>query len=125
MLAQATYAQDRLEEAAQLTHECEEAARPNDVHSQIVWRATRAKILAREGELDAAETLARAATDFAATSDFLLAQGDALMDLAEVLELAGKGEDAVAAIEDAMGCYERKGSVLAADRARARLAELE
>jgi class 3 adenylate cyclase len=124
LLAQAMYAQGRLDEALQLTRECEQAARSNDVHSQIVWRATRAKILARRGELEAAQELCRDAVAFAATSDFLLAHGDALMDFAEVLELAGDQPAAAAAARDAMACYERKGSVLAVERASARLDRL-
>ena len=46
-LAHAVYTQGRYDEAEQLTRECEEACRPNDVHSHVMWRATRAKVLAR------------------------------------------------------------------------------
>ena len=42
--------QGRYDEAEQLTRECEEASRPNDVHSQILWRSIRAKVLARKGD---------------------------------------------------------------------------
>ena len=91
-LSHALYDQGRYEEAEQLTHECEEASRPNDVHSQIIWRSIRAKTLARKGEHQAAEQLAREAVAFAEKSDFLLAHADALTDLAEVLELQGKHE---------------------------------
>jgi hypothetical protein len=57
---------------------------------------------------------------FAETSDFLLAHADALADLADVLELAGRSDEAARAIEDAIDVYERKGNLLAANRARAR-----
>jgi class 3 adenylate cyclase/tetratricopeptide (TPR) repeat protein len=123
-LAIAVYAQGRYEEAEQLIRECEEAARPNDVAAQIMLRATRAKLLARRGEFQAAERLASEAVAFAEESDFLLDRGDALMDLAEVLELAGAHEPAAAAVREAIGLFERKGNVVLADQGRARLAVL-
>ena len=113
--------QGRYDEAEQLTRECEEAARPNDVHSQILWRSTRAKALARGGALEAAERLAREAIEFAAQSDFHLAHADALTDLAEVLELRGEREAATAASEEAARFYELKGNLAQIiERAQAR-----
>src|SRR5207245_1332787 len=123
-LANAVYMQGRYDEAEQLTRECEEAARPNDVHSQVHWRATRAKVIARSGEFEAAERLAIEAVAFAAESDFHLAHADALMDLAEVLELRGDRKAAAAAIGEALRFYELKGNLAASDRGRARLAEI-
>jgi D-alanyl-D-alanine carboxypeptidase len=102
--------------AEQLTHECEAASRPNDVHSQILWRSTRAKILARRGQLDAAERLGREAVAFASDSDFYPARAEALLDLAEVLEIAGDAVGATTAIQEAIRFYELKGNVLAAGR---------
>jgi tetratricopeptide (TPR) repeat protein len=119
LLSNAVYAQGRYDEAERLTHECEQASRPNDVHSQILWRSTRAKVLARRGLLEPAELLARQAVEFAATSDFHPAHAEALMDLAEVLNLAGEANTAATAVEEAIRFYELKGNVLAADRARA------
>ena len=52
-------------------------------------------------------------------------QGDAYADLAEVLLLAGKPDEAAAALEQALERYERKGNLVSAQRARARLAELQ
>jgi len=115
------YAQGRYDEAERLTHECEEASRPNDVHSQILWRSTRAKALARRGQLQAAESLVREAVEFASNSDFHPAHADALMDLAEVLNLAGDAKAAATAVEEAIRFYELKGNALAADRARSEL----
>jgi hypothetical protein len=45
-------------------------------------------------------------------------------DFAEVLLLAGRAEEAVGALETALERYERKGNLVLAQRARARLAEL-
>jgi DNA-binding SARP family transcriptional activator/class 3 adenylate cyclase len=122
-LSHAVYQQGRYDEAEQLTRECEEVSRPNDVHSQILWRSTRAKVIARSGEFDAAERLAREAVEFAAESDFHLAHADALMDLAEVLELRGERDAAAVVNQEAMRFYELKGNLAAIDRARALLAE--
>jgi DNA-binding SARP family transcriptional activator/class 3 adenylate cyclase len=123
-LSHALYEQGRYDEAEQLTRECEEASRPNDVHSQILWRSTRAKVIARSGEFDAAERLAREAVEFAAESDFHLAHADALMDLAEVLDLRGESDAAAVAIQEATRFYELKGNLAATERARALLPEL-
>jgi tetratricopeptide (TPR) repeat protein len=123
-LATAVYAQGRLEEAEQLIRECEEACRANDIHSHILWRSTRAKVLARRGEGVEADRLAREAIAFAETSDFLPAHADALADLAEVRELAGDTEEACSALERALMLHEKKGNTLAGDLCRARLAGL-
>ena len=123
-LSSAVYLQGRYEEAERLTEECEEAVRSNDIHSHVIWRSTRAKILARRGDFGAAEQLARAAVAFAGTSDFLLAHADAFADLGEVLELAGRREEAAKAHRSAIALHERKGNVLAAAQARARLDRL-
>ena len=45
-------------------------------------------------------------------------------DLGEVLSLAGKPDEAAAALEQALGRYERKGNLVMAGRARARIEEL-
>jgi class 3 adenylate cyclase/predicted ATPase len=123
VLSRAVYLQGRYDEAEQLTKECEEAARPNNVESQIMWRSTRAKVLARRGELEAAERLGEEAVTIAGESDFVTTHAEALMDLAEVLQLAGRPEGAVACIRDAIGLFELKCNVLGAELARARLAE--
>jgi hypothetical protein len=47
------------------------------------------------------------------------------MDLAEVLQLAGRAEEAVSVVEQAVELFERKGIVPAADSARSLLVELE
>ena len=70
-LATALYAQGRYADAEQMTRECEAASRPNDVHSQILWRSIRAKALARRSEIDDALRLAFEAVALAQESDFL------------------------------------------------------
>jgi tetratricopeptide (TPR) repeat protein len=124
VLAQAVYAQGRYDEADELAREVDRAARPIEVHSAIISKATRAKVYARRGEMEDAERLAREAVAFAEDSDFLHSHGDALMDLAEVLELAGRREEAADTARRAISVHERKGNVVAMEQARARLAKL-
>jgi tetratricopeptide (TPR) repeat protein len=123
-LAVAMYALGDYAEAERAVNECREAARPNDVYSQIMWRSILAKLLARKGRFEEARRLADEAVRFAADSDFLLGHADALADLSEVLELRGDLEGAAAAVRDAIDYYELKGNLLVAEWAHARLAEL-
>jgi class 3 adenylate cyclase/tetratricopeptide (TPR) repeat protein len=124
VLSNAVYMQGRYEEAEELTRECEQAARPNDVHAQIRWRAIRAKAIARKGDLETADELAREAVTFAAESDFLNDHAEALVDHAEVLRLGGRRVEASSAVESAVALYEEKGNVVSAAKARALLDEL-
>ena len=124
LLAQAVYSGGRYEEARQLAREAARAARPNDVHTQIIWRCVEAKVLARRSEHDAADQLVQEALALAETSDFLHSHTDALEDLAEVLELAGRSREAVSALEEAIQLDERKGNVVSAARAREKLERL-
>ena len=124
-LARAIYAQGRFEEAERFTDASEELAATADMASQISWRAVRAKILARRHEFAAAEELARGAVALAEQTDGLNSQGRALMDLAEVLELAGRAGEAQPVVENARHLFERKGNVVSARKARAVLNEFE
>ena len=56
------------------------------------------------------------------SSDSPWMQADARMDLAEVLRLAGRRDEADAAVRQALVLYEQKGVLPAAERARALLA---
>ena len=57
-------------------------------------------------------------------TDFIIDRGDARIGLAEVLELAGRRDEAIAVARDALDLYEAKGNVLQAGHARARLERL-
>jgi tetratricopeptide (TPR) repeat protein len=116
VLSNVVYMQGRYPETEELTRECEEAARSNDVHAQIRWRAVRAKAIARKGEFESADELAREAVAFAADNDFLNDHADALLDQAEVLRLGGRRAEASSAVEGAVALYERKGNVVSRPR---------
>jgi class 3 adenylate cyclase len=89
---------------------------------QILWRQARAKVLARRGELEEGERLAREAVALAEETDMLNVHANALIDLAEVSALAGR--DARAELDEALALYEQKGNLVMAERTRSRLAEL-
>ncbi len=123
-LAQALYALDRLDEADAWAGRAAELGASDDAFTQMLWRQVRAKVLARRGEHAEAERLAREAVAVGEETDMLDAQGDVYADLAEVLLLAGKADEAGAALEQALERYERKGNLVSTQRAQTRLAEL-
>jgi Flp pilus assembly protein TadD len=78
-----------------------------------VWRTARAKIRARQGDFEQAESLAREAVSLGEPTDFVTIRAGALSDLAHVLALAGRTEEALAAVDGAARLYERKGNLTA------------
>lgn len=121
-LAQALYAQGKYEKAAHFVRVSEEAS--SGRAQKAYWGPVRAKLLAQQGDTATAEALARDSVAIWAERDVLLWHGYALMDLAEVLGLAGRAQEAVSAIEDAVELFERKGITPAAETAGVLLAEL-
>jgi len=120
-LAQALYEQGRFDEAERFTHIGEELGPLDDFATQVEWRATRAKVLARRGEHESAVALAQAAVALAAETDYLNLQADARMDLAEVLSLGGRIGEAASRTHEALELYERKGNTVSAERVRSML----
>jgi class 3 adenylate cyclase len=99
-----------------------ELAREVEVQeSDWLWRQVTARLLAHRGEFDEAEALAREALVSVERTDMLTFQGDARLDLAEVLLAAGRIDDAAEALEQALDRYERKKNLAMAAQARARL----
>jgi DNA-binding SARP family transcriptional activator/tetratricopeptide (TPR) repeat protein len=125
LLAQAVYAQGRYDEAEDLALEARAASRPIDVQSETIWRTVAAKVLAQRSQHERALQLAREALTFVEQSDFVPVHAEALVDLAEVLHLAGRPEEAAPALEDAARLFELKGNVVSASRARVLLEELQ
>jgi dipeptidyl aminopeptidase/acylaminoacyl peptidase len=85
-----------------------------DADAQIHWRRVRAKILAHLGEHEDALVLATQAAELARRTDDLDRTGRAVLDLAEVLRLAGRADEAAAAAREAAETFERKGNVMLA-----------
>ena len=124
LLARALLEQGNDDEALSFTRESEKLAAPEDVVTQIVWRGVRARIFAGRGRLAEAEALAREAVALAGKTDFLSDHGDALLDLAYVLRAGNRLVETRNASRQALALYERKGNVVAAEKARSLLAEL-
>jgi class 3 adenylate cyclase/tetratricopeptide (TPR) repeat protein len=120
-LGETLHAQGRDEEAIRLTEISERTAADDDLTSQILWRGTRAKALARNGGEREAESLAREAVTLAQETDCLLLNADALMSLAEVLFARGATVEAAVRLRAALALYEAKGNVVSAASARTRL----
>ena len=87
--------------------------------SQVGWRSVQAKVLARQDKPADAERLAREAVEAADETDFAHLRWRALMSLGEVLQLGGDEKEAAAVLARAAEVAEAKGTVVAADRARA------
>ena len=117
-LARALYLQGRASEADRFIHAGEAAGARDDIFLQVEWRTIRALVLADRGMLNKAENLAREAVEIATPTDFLNFRGDVLCDLADVLQRAGKPEEASAAAESALGLYEQKGNLVMARKTR-------
>jgi hypothetical protein len=124
MLAQALYAQGRFEEADRFCAVGETAA-VEDLSTQVIWRGVRAKLLARQGRSDEGAALALDAVRLVTPTDLLTRQGDALLDLAEVLRLADRPAEADAAAGEARRRYVQKGNVVSAERARSAAVPVE
>ena len=121
-VAEALYAQDRLDEAEAVVDQVHAWSMEDDSDPQIGWRRIKAKILARRGELGDAERLGREAVAIASQTDYLENRALACADLADVLGLAGRADEARAELQEALALAERKGIVPLAARIRSRLA---
>jgi tetratricopeptide (TPR) repeat protein len=123
-LAEVLHTRGRDAEALRFTETSEAAAAPDDLLSQVRWRGTRAKILAKQGRANEAEPLAREAVRLAEQTDWLDKHADALVDLAEVLWQAGRPHHATPLLEQALRLYDQKGNRVAVRRTRALLSRL-
>jgi tetratricopeptide (TPR) repeat protein len=125
LLLEALYRLGRDEEALRVSERWhpDRLTVPEDVDAQVAWRAVRAKLLARRGEVAEAESLAREAVAQASSTDDIQLRAEALTALAEVLRIAGSSGQAEAALGEAIAFYERKGNLVAAATVRAMSAE--
>jgi tetratricopeptide (TPR) repeat protein len=113
------------DEAEQLAQRGRELGDAEDVWTQALWRQAQALVHSARGQHDEAVALLEEALGWWARTDSLPRQGEAYCDFAEVLEAAGRRDEAVAAWRAALDCYDRKKVIPAAARVRERLAALE
>lgn len=124
VLADIVYMRGDDEEATDLTRVSEEASAPDDLSSQIGWRGMRAKVLARRGQTEDAQALAREAVALGEGTDNLEVQAWSHWNLAEVLRMAGRQDVAGAEYQEAMDVWNRKGNLVQVDRCRRALEDL-
>ena len=115
----------RFDEAERLAEQGRELGHADDPITQSLWRRVLALVLAHRGDPVEAQRLVREALVIAQTTDSPWYQGEALTDLAQVLEAAGRLDQATAAHRQALELYERKGIIPLARRTRERLAALQ
>jgi tetratricopeptide (TPR) repeat protein len=123
-LADVLWLQGRDDEAFDLTLLSEVTVANEVIVAQMMWRGARAKVLARRGQAEEAEALAREGVAIIEGTDYVLYHADALTDLAEVLRLQNRAQEAAKAAKMAWRLYEQKGNVVAARKIRALLEEL-
>jgi tetratricopeptide (TPR) repeat protein len=123
-LGEALYQQGRYEEAERVVAESEAISSPEDAVNLLLLATLKARLFARRRDYVRAEQAAREAVATAGDSKFRFALEDALMGLAEILLLAGRGEEARRPTQQALELYERRGVVPSAERARRFLAGL-
>jgi class 3 adenylate cyclase/tetratricopeptide (TPR) repeat protein len=119
-LGAALYGQGLVDAADGWANRARELGASLDVPTQALWRQVHAKALAHRGDFVQAERLADEAVALCETTDMLNAHADAYADLAEVLSLAGRLEEAKVALGRAIKLYEQKGNIVDAQRARTR-----
>jgi class 3 adenylate cyclase/tetratricopeptide (TPR) repeat protein len=121
MLADVLELVDKDDEAGRFARTSEEASDPDDIDSQARWRAVKAKLLAKQGRLEEAETLARQAVHLAAPTDVLNLYGHCYLALGAVLQASGRQTEASRAFAEAVRAFDHKGNLAAASQARARM----
>jgi tetratricopeptide (TPR) repeat protein len=124
-LAETVDRQGRYDEPGHLTKKSEELTGSGDIASRIERSLVRAKLVARRGEFERAERLAREALRLADETDDIGRQASALINLADVLGSAGKTDETVALVDRACDLFAQKGNVVAARAASEILAQAE
>jgi tetratricopeptide (TPR) repeat protein len=116
LLSRVVRDQGRDDEAWVLSEAAEQASAPHDFESQALWRSARAPILARRGDTGNAEELARAAVSIVQNAEAPHLTADALVELASVLQIAGKIDEARRTAGEAVELFRRKGCAYSAKR---------
>jgi tetratricopeptide (TPR) repeat protein len=124
-LGEAVYGQGRYQEALEIAEFSRSITIEGDVDAEVRGIRLLAKTKARLGSLEEGESLAAEAVRLAAETDYLELHANALLDRAEVLQLAGKPSEAATAAREAVVLFARKGNVVDEARARALADELE
>jgi tetratricopeptide (TPR) repeat protein len=120
-LADAVYAQGRIDQAEFWTRVARTSAGEEDLDAKLCWQPVQAKLFASNGALEEAERLARETLVLVSGTDALGRHADSLLVLAEILRLSARLDEADKLTNESLRLYEVKGSVVAAERTRALL----
>ena len=123
-LAEALYRQGRYDDAEEAAMRTAELATSDDFDPNYHWRSVQARVLARRGRFDEAERLAREAVAIVEPTDWHHQRGRAFESLGEILQLAGRNDEARAAYERALASFERKEALPEVAAIRERLSSL-
>jgi tetratricopeptide (TPR) repeat protein len=118
MLAAALYALARYEEAEQWASRGLELGSKDDLATQLYGLSVQSRLLARKGDTRAALALAEQVDGLAGTSQDPGDQGDAALNRAEILYLAGDSAGAEEMTQRAIASYQRNGATARAARAQ-------
>jgi class 3 adenylate cyclase/tetratricopeptide (TPR) repeat protein len=110
------------EEAQRALERSQEVTSPEDIVDVVGLASLEAVLRARRGELDEAQELASRALARVEETDHVGMRLDTRWSAAKVFELAGRGDEAKALLEESIEIAERYGHLVAAERARERLA---
>ena len=124
-LAQLYLRQDRFADAERWARTTLEIAQPDDMDAQSRGSSALARVLARQGDDEQALQLAMAAVRSTADTDYLANRATVQFDLGEVHLAAGRHDEAIGAMRNALASYEAKGATVRAQRVANRLAEIE
>jgi class 3 adenylate cyclase len=105
----------RSDEARRWAEVCREMSSSDDVINQHLWRTVDAVLAAREGRRDDADRLIGEAVAWADRSDSLMERAELCLDEGEIHHLAGRDDEARAALEHARELYRRKGATVGED----------
>ena len=110
------------DEADHYAATCSDAAAPDDLVSQILWRSVRAHRCSPGRARAKRPSSLRAPRSVCRDDGGDRVRGDTLFDLAEVFDLAGRRDEAIHHAREALRLYEEKGVVPSIRRVRSFLA---
>lgn len=115
-LAQSLYALGRFEEAERRAQAAVDAV--GDDLGRSAGLGSLARVRAQQGRVEEAERMAREAVDYFARTDYSTDRTWALMDLAEVLRLAERTDEAVATLHEALELFEQREDAVSSPKLR-------
>jgi hypothetical protein len=115
----------RDDEALRLANEADAMGQADDFEPHARARIIRAYVFARRGDIAAADEQVAEAAELIEPIDYIILHLGLAFARAEVARLAGRPDEARAALEHALAVAAAKGHALAAEQARTAMAELE